>query len=143
MRDAQRIAGALIASVPTHTDPFWREAPRQILVGGLLHGKYCREWGSLPQVYQLFTVGGKKAIDEMSRAPHDPKLRFGWTDPKGRKTATHPAVAAAAENILEMSPQTRSSVLQMAWVGSAPRILEIVRIAGWLDSRGYELERLA
>jgi len=34
-------------------------------------------------------------------------------------------------------------VVQMAWVGSAPRILEIVRIAGWLDSRGYELERLA
>jgi type IV secretion system protein VirD4 len=111
VRDAQRIAGALIASVPTHTDPFWREAPRQILVGALLHGKYCPQWGSLPLIYQLFTVGGKKAIDEMSRAPHDPNLRFGWTDPKGRKTATHPAVAAAAENILEMSPQTRSSVL--------------------------------
>jgi type IV secretion system protein VirB11 len=34
-------------------------------------------------------------------------------------------------------------VVQMAWVGSAPRVLEIVRIAGWLDGRGYELERLA
>jgi type IV secretion system protein TrbB len=34
-------------------------------------------------------------------------------------------------------------VVQMAWVGSAPRILEVVRIAGWLDGRGYELERLA
>jgi len=31
----------------------------------------------------------------------------------------------------------------MAWVGSAPRIFEIVRIAGWLDGRGYERERLA
>jgi type IV secretion system protein VirD4 len=110
VRDAQRIAGALIASVPTNSDPFWREAPRQILVGALLHGKYCPQWGNLPQIYQLFTVGGKKAIDEMARAPHDPNLKFGWTDPKGRKTATHPAVAAAAENILEMSPQTRSSV---------------------------------
>jgi type IV secretion system protein VirD4 len=111
VRDAQRIAGALIASVPTHTDPFWREAPRQILVGALLHGKYCRQWGSLPKIYQLFTVGGRKAIEEMSRAAHDPALRFGWTDPKGRPSATHPAVAAAAENILEMSLQTRSSVL--------------------------------
>lgn len=111
VRDAQRIAGALIASVPTNADPFWREAPRQILVGALLHGKYCPEWGSLPKIYQLFTIGGKKAIDEMGRAPHDPTLRFGWADPKGRPTATHPAVAAAAENILEMSPQTRSSVL--------------------------------
>jgi type IV secretion system protein VirD4 len=111
VRDAQRIAGALIASAPTHTDPFWREAPRQILVGALLHGKYCPQWGSLPRVYQLFTVGGRKAIEEMARAPHDPGLRFGWTDPKGRASATHPAVAAAAENILEMSPQTRSSVL--------------------------------
>ncbi len=34
-------------------------------------------------------------------------------------------------------------VVQMAWVGSGPRILEIVRLAGWLDGRGYELERLA
>jgi len=34
-------------------------------------------------------------------------------------------------------------VVQMAWVGSAPRILEIVRIAGWFEGRGYELERLA
>ncbi|MFP5285059.1 MAG: type IV secretory system conjugative DNA transfer family protein, partial [Thermoanaerobaculia bacterium] len=111
VRDAQRIAGALIASVPTNADPFWREAPRQILVGALLHGKYCREWGSLPKVYQLFTIGGQKAIEEMARGPHDPTLHFNWEDPKGRPTATHPAVAAAAENILEMSPQTRSSVL--------------------------------
>jgi type IV secretion system protein VirD4 len=111
VRDAQRIAGALIASAPTNADPFWREAPRQILVGALLHGKYCREWGSLPKVYQLFTIGGKKAIEEMGRGPHDPTLRFGWEDSKGRPTATHPAVAAAAENVLEMSSQTRSSVL--------------------------------
>lgn len=111
VRDAQRIAGALIAAVPTNADPFWREAPRQILVGALLHGKYCREWGSLPKIYQLFTIGGQKAIEEMARGPHDPSLRFNWEDPKGRPTATHPAVAAAAENILEMSPQTRSSVL--------------------------------
>jgi type IV secretion system protein TrbB len=34
-------------------------------------------------------------------------------------------------------------VVQMAWVGSAPRILEVVRIAGWSEGRGYELERLA
>ena len=111
VRDAQRIAGALISSFPTHTDPFWREAPRQILVGGLLHGKYCPQWGSLPQVYQLFTVGGRKAIEDMERAPHDPNLVFGWRDQSGRPTPTHPAVAAAASNILEMSPQTRSSVM--------------------------------
>ncbi len=111
VRDAQRIAGALIASTPTNADPFWREAPRQILVGALLHGKYFPQWGSLPKVYQLFTIGGQKALEEMARAPHDPELRFGWVDPKGRPTATHPAVAAAAENVLEMSAQTRSSVL--------------------------------
>jgi type IV secretion system protein VirD4 len=111
VRDAQRIAGALIASTPTNADPFWREAPRQILVGALLHGKYFPQWGSLPKVYQLFTIGGQKALEEMARAPHDPALRFGWVDPKGRATATHPAVAAAAENVLEMSAQTRSSVL--------------------------------
>jgi type IV secretion system protein TrbB len=34
-------------------------------------------------------------------------------------------------------------VVQMAWVGSAPRIAEIVRIEGWLPGRGYELRRLA
>ena len=34
-------------------------------------------------------------------------------------------------------------VVQMAWVGSAPRILEVVRIEGWVEGRGYELRRLA
>jgi Flp pilus assembly CpaF family ATPase len=34
-------------------------------------------------------------------------------------------------------------VVQMAWVGAAPRILEIVRIESWVSGRGYELERLA
>jgi type IV secretion system protein TrbB len=34
-------------------------------------------------------------------------------------------------------------VIQMAWVRSAPRILEVVRIEGWVDGRGYELRRLA
>jgi type IV secretion system protein VirD4 len=111
VRDAQRIAGALIASLPTNADPFWREAPRQILVGALLHGKYCREWCSLPRIYQLFTIGGERAFRDMTTAPHDPERRIGWRDTKDRLTQTHPAVAAAAENILEMSDQTRSSVL--------------------------------
>jgi Flp pilus assembly CpaF family ATPase len=34
-------------------------------------------------------------------------------------------------------------VVQMAWVGSAPRIVEIARVRGWLEGRGYQLERLA
>jgi type IV secretion system protein TrbB len=34
-------------------------------------------------------------------------------------------------------------VVQMAWVGSGPRIVEVVRIEGWLEGRGYRLERLA
>lgn len=34
-------------------------------------------------------------------------------------------------------------VVQMAWVGSAPRIVEIVRVQGWLEGRGYQIERLA
>lgn len=34
-------------------------------------------------------------------------------------------------------------VVQMAWVGSAPKIVEIVRVQGWLEGRGYQLERLA
>jgi Flp pilus assembly CpaF family ATPase len=34
-------------------------------------------------------------------------------------------------------------VVQMAWVGSAPRIVEIVRVLGWGEGRGFELARLA
>lgn len=34
-------------------------------------------------------------------------------------------------------------VVQMAWVSSAPRIIEIVRVEGWVEGRGYQLERLA
>jgi type IV secretion system protein VirD4 len=141
VRDAQRIAGALIASVPTNTDPFWREAPRQILVGALLHGKYCPSWGSLPKVYELFTIGGQKALQEMARAPHDPRLRFGWTNPKGRASATHPAVAAAAENILEMSPQTRSSVL--ATVSAALSIYADPVLAESVSASDFSLREIA
>ena len=34
-------------------------------------------------------------------------------------------------------------VVQMAWVGSAPRIVEIVRVQGWSEAQGFKLERLA
>jgi Flp pilus assembly CpaF family ATPase len=34
-------------------------------------------------------------------------------------------------------------VVQMAWMGSAPRIVEIVRVQGWGEGPGYQLERLA
>ncbi len=141
VRDAQRIAGALIASVPTTTDPFWREAPRQILVGALLHGKYCPQWGSLPKVYQLFTVGGRKAIEEMARGPHDPEGKIKWTDSKGRLTATHPAVAAAAENVLSMSPQTRSSVL--ATVSAALSIYADPVLAESVSASDFSLREIA
>jgi type IV secretion system protein VirD4 len=141
VRDAQRIAGALIASAPTTTDPFWREAPRQILVGALLHGKYCPQWGSLPKIYQLFTVGGRKAIEEMARGPHDPRCQIGWIDSKGRPTATHPAVAAAAENVLEMSPQTRSSVL--ATVSAALSIYADPVLAESVAASDFSLREIA
>ena len=140
VRDAQRIAGALIAPVPTNADPFWREAPRQILVGALLHGKYSPQWDSLPKIYELFTVGGRKAIEEMARAPHDPALRFGWTDLKGRPSATHPAVAAAAENILEMSAQTRSSVL--ATVSAALSIYADPVLASSVSASDFSLREI-
>jgi type IV secretion system protein VirB11 len=43
----------------------------------------------------------------------------------------------------ELIAETVRLVVQMAWAGAAPRILEIVRIEGWTRERGYELRRLA
>ena len=51
--------------------------------------------------------------------------------------------AAGESHQHELIAEVVRLVVQMAWVGSAPRILDIVRIAGWMDGRGYELERLA
>jgi Flp pilus assembly CpaF family ATPase len=34
-------------------------------------------------------------------------------------------------------------VVQIAWVGSAPRMVEVARLKGWIEGRGYQLERLA
>jgi len=51
--------------------------------------------------------------------------------------------AASESSQHELIAEVIRLVVQMAWVGSAPRIAEIVRVAGWLEGRGYELERLA
>jgi len=34
-------------------------------------------------------------------------------------------------------------VVQMACVGSDPKIVEVVRIGGWSEGGGYQLDRLA
>jgi Flp pilus assembly CpaF family ATPase len=34
-------------------------------------------------------------------------------------------------------------VVQMSWVGSEPRMVEVARLKGWVEGRGYQLERLA
>ena len=51
--------------------------------------------------------------------------------------------ASAESSQHELIAEVIRLVVQMAWVGSAPRIVEIVRVGGLLEGRGYELERLA
>lgn len=43
----------------------------------------------------------------------------------------------------ELIAEVIQLVVQMAWVGSAPRMVEVARLKGWAEGRGYSLERLA
>ena len=43
----------------------------------------------------------------------------------------------------ELIAEVIQLVVQMAWAGSAPRIVEVRRINGWIEGRGYQIERLA
>lgn len=119
VRDTQNIADILVDPQGTGQLDHWAKTGHALLVGTILHILYANEikGKNLPSVAS-FLSDPTRSIDQtiasMLTAKHDPKLKNGWVDMSGRKTATHPVVAAAARELLNKSDNERSGVLSTA-----------------------------
>lgn len=119
VRDAQNIADILVDPQGTGQLDHWAKTGHALLVGTILHILYAREIrGKNLATVASFLSDPSRAIDQtiasMLTAKHDPELKNGWVDMAGRKTATHPVVAAAARELLNKSDNERSGVLSTA-----------------------------
>lgn len=119
VRDTQNIADILVDPQGTGQLDHWAKTGHALLVGTILHILYANEikGKNLPSVAS-FLSDPTRSIDQtiasMLTAKHDPELKNGWVDMTGRKTATHPVVAAAARELLNKSDNERSGVLSTA-----------------------------
>ncbi|MDD2462817.1 MAG: IncP-type conjugal transfer protein TraG [Desulfobulbus sp.] len=119
VRDAQNIADILVDPQGTGQLDHWAKTGHALLVGTILHILYAREIRSknLTSVASFLSDpnrGIDQTIASMLTAKHDPELNNSWLDMTGRKTATHPVVAAAARELLNKSDNERSGVLSTA-----------------------------
>jgi len=119
VRDAQNIADILVDPQGTGQLDHWAKTGHALLVGTILHILYAGEVKSknLASVASFLsdpTRSIDQSIASMLTAKHDPELKIGWVDMAGRKTATHPVVAAAARELLNKSDNERSGVLSTA-----------------------------
>jgi type IV secretion system protein VirD4 len=119
VRDAQNIADILVDPQGTGQLDHWAKTGHALLVGTILHILYAGEikQKNLTSVASFLSDPNRaidQAIASMLTAKHDPELKNGWVDMAGRKTATHPVVAAAARELLNKSDNERSGVLSTA-----------------------------
>jgi len=102
-----------------------------------------------PDVFVVGEVRGRDAypfLDSMATGHAGGMCTLHAGSPQGalmrlNRLARQGAAGEAEQH--ELIAEVIRLVVQMAWVGSAPRILEVVRVGGWLEGRGYLLERLA
>jgi type IV secretion system protein VirD4 len=119
VRDAQNIADILVDPQGTGQLDHWAKTGHALLVGTILHILSSREvrGKDLASVASFLSDPARsieQTIVSMLTAKHDPELKNGWVDMSGRKTATHPVVAAAARELLNKSENERSGVLSTA-----------------------------
>ncbi len=102
-----------------------------------------------PDVFVVGEVRGRDAypfLDSMATGHGGGMCTLHAGSPQGALSRLNRLAklgAAGESDQHELIAEVLRVVVQMAWVKSAPRILEVARIAGWSQGRGYELERLA
>lgn len=102
-----------------------------------------------PDVFVVGEVRGRDAypfLDSMATGHGGGMCTLHAGSPQGALMRLNRLAKLGAAGEAEQHPliaEVIRIVVQMAWMGSAPRILEVVRIAGWVEGRGYQLERLA
>ncbi len=122
VRDAQNIALTLTTSDSslsrTDNERHWRIMGARLIKAAILHQLYAGSEKTLPGCYRLLTTTSRDLEDTllaMLRASHDPELRCKWVDSDDNKpTATHPAVAHIARDMLSKSEKERSSIVSAA-----------------------------
>lgn len=118
VRDAQNIALTLTSgdsSSRSENERHWRVMGTRLLKAAILHQLYIGKDKSLAGCYKLLTSLGRDLEDTllmMLRAEHDPQFSCGWVDEDtGKPSATHPAVAHIARDMLSKSDRERNSIV--------------------------------
>ena len=122
VRDAQNIALTLASSdsgpVRSENERHWRVMGVRLVRGAILHQLYVGNEKTLPGCYRFLTSTQRDLEDTfllMLHAKHDPTFRYGWKDPEtGKPTATHPAVAHIARDMLSKSDKERAVIVSSA-----------------------------
>jgi Flp pilus assembly CpaF family ATPase len=102
-----------------------------------------------PDVFVVGEVRGRDAypfLDSMATGHGGGMCTIHAGSPLGALMRLNRLAKLAAAGESEQHPliaEVIRLVVQMAWVGSGPRIVEIVRVQDWFEGRGYQLERLA
>lgn len=118
VRDVQNIADILVDPDGDGYRDHWTETAHTLLVGAVLHVLYSGSRKSLRGVLDALTDPSYPDVEMFERmlvTIHDPLGERGWcAAADGRPTRTHPVVAAAAQMMLNKSPNERSGVLSTA-----------------------------
>jgi len=122
VRDAQNIALTLASSDSpvsrSDSERHWRVMAARLIKAAILHQLYSGREKTLPACYNLLTCTSRdleSTLNLMLKTQHDPKYGLGWVDPETKNpTATHPAVAHVARDMLSKADRERSSIVSSA-----------------------------
>lgn len=102
-----------------------------------------------PDVFVVGEVRGRDAypfLDAMATGHGGGMCTLHAASPQGALMRLNRLAKLGASGELnqhELITEVIRLVVQMAWVGSGPKIVEVVRIGGWSEGGGYQLDRLA
>jgi type IV secretion system protein VirD4 len=99
-------------------DAHWIVSASSLLAGLVLHVLYAEPDRSIAGVANLLSSprfeSSEQLFEYILNTPHDAELGCGWTNTRGRPTATHPVAAMAARDMLNKDPKEAASVLSTA-----------------------------
>jgi type IV secretion system protein VirD4 len=121
IKDVQNIVQILVdpdGKASQGEEAHWIATSSSLLTGAILHVLYTESEKSLARVAAFLSDpafdSSRQMYEQMLCAAHDPYETYGWLDTLGRPTATHPAVAMAARDMLNKDPKEETSVLSTA-----------------------------
>ncbi len=118
VKDVQNIASTIVDPDGKGLNDHWAKTGFSLLVGAIIHVLYAEADKTLRGVVSYLSNPDFKHLEDiftnMINTVHDPEDIYNWIDYQGKKTATHPLVAACAKDMLNKSENERSGVLSTA-----------------------------